>query len=87
MIATRSDSLGGSSATYSKCAILEAPPFLPDGYYEASFCGQSAFLHRLNGSWSLGVPWPQTPVRHDIHAEASAMMMHPAAYAPLAVSK
>lgn len=57
LIATRGDSMQGMSAPFTKCAILDAPLWLPDGYYEATFCGQSAFLHRVNGVWSVGVPW------------------------------
>jgi len=57
LIATRSDSMQDGSAPFTKCAILDAPLWLPDGYYEASFGDQSAFLHRVNGVWSVGVPW------------------------------
>ena len=46
---------------YSHCTVLQAPRWLPDGYYEATFLGQSAFLHRGNGAWSVGVPWERLP--------------------------
>jgi len=57
LIATRSGSPSAVTPTFSRCAILDAPLWLPDGYYEATFCGQSAFLHRVNRAWSVGVPW------------------------------
>jgi len=57
LIATRSDNANPANAMFTRCAILEAPLWLPDGYYEATFIGQSAFLHRVNGVWSAGVPW------------------------------
>lgn len=59
LIVTRVDALKGTGDTYTKCAILDAPLWLPDGYYEAVFSGQSAFLHRVNGVWSVGIPWRQ----------------------------
>lgn len=48
---------GQRTVLYARCAVLQAPEWLPDGYYEATFCGQSAFLHRLHGDWGVGVPW------------------------------
>lgn len=63
LIATRSDSLNGAAGTYTKCAVTDAPLWFPDGYYEAIFCGQSAFLHRVNGTWSVGIPWREDPGR------------------------
>lgn len=87
LIASRSESLGASSPTFTKCAILEAPLWLPDGYYEATFCGQSAFLHRVNGTWSVGIPWPQVPARRFAQAETDAVMMHPAACPAPRISK
>lgn len=60
LMVTRTDLSLASGSTYTRCAILEAPD-LPDGYYEAGFHGYSAFLHRANGCWSLGVPWPANP--------------------------
>lgn len=66
LMATRSEGLNGAGGAYTKCAVLEAPLSLPDGYYEAIFCGHSAFLHRVNGIWSVGIPWRDEPVRQGI---------------------
>lgn len=63
LIATRTDGLKGPGATFSQCAVLDAPMWLPDGYYEATFSGQSAFLHRVNGVWGVGIPWRQRAER------------------------
>lgn len=59
LMATRSECADAENAIFTRCAILEAPLWLSDGYYEAVFCGQSAFLQRRNGIWSVGVPWRQ----------------------------
>jgi hypothetical protein len=59
LIATRSESANAANVLFTRCAILDAPLWLSDGYYEAAFDGQSAFLHRLNGVWSVGIPWRQ----------------------------
>jgi hypothetical protein len=62
----------GRRPSYTRCTILQAPEWLPDGYYEASFRGQSAFLHRGNGAWSVGVPWLQvSPHRKAARPETS----------------
>ncbi|HTX76388.1 MAG TPA: hypothetical protein VMD29_09295 [Terracidiphilus sp.] len=78
LIVTRSESLNGLGGTYTKCAVLDAPVWLPDGYYEVIFCGQSAFLHRVNRIWSVGIPWRENPVRSGVAEERSAMMERPA---------
>jgi hypothetical protein len=57
LMATRAEVQASNGPAYTHCAVLEAPGYLPDGYYEAAFLGHSAFLHRANGCWSLGVPW------------------------------
>lgn len=44
---------------YARCAVLDAPLYLPDGYYEASFCAHTAFLYKASGGWTVGVPWRQ----------------------------
>jgi hypothetical protein len=59
LIATRSESANAANVMFTRCTILDAPLWLPDGYYEAVFSHQSAFLHRLNGVWSVGIPWRQ----------------------------
>lgn len=74
LIVTRSESLNGAGGTYTKCAVLDAPLWLPDGYYEAVFCGQSAFLHRVNRTWSVGIPWRDEPVRSRTADGRSAVM-------------
>jgi len=57
LMVTRSELHTPGGPAYTHCAVLEAPGYLPDGYYEAAFLGHNAFLHRANGCWSLGVPW------------------------------
>lgn len=57
LMVTRADVHAPNGPEYTHCAMLEEPNCLPDGYYEAAFLGHSAFLHRANGCWSLGVPW------------------------------
>lgn len=57
-----------SGPAYVRCAVLDAPLYLPDGYYEVSFCAHSAFLHKTGGGWTIGVPWreprkPEEPKR------------------------
>lgn len=47
----------------TRCTVLHAPEWLPDGYYEATFREQSAFLHRSHGAWSVGIPWTVLPAR------------------------
>ena len=42
---------------YTRCGVLDAPSYLPDGYYEASFCAHTAFLQKADGGWNLGIPW------------------------------
>jgi hypothetical protein len=61
LIATGTDSHAKFSPFYSRCAVVQAPDDLPDGYYEVTFNGHSAFLHRLNGTWSPGVAWHELP--------------------------
>jgi hypothetical protein len=41
---------------YSQCHVSESPD-LPDGYYEVYFADQTAFVHRKDKHWSLGIPW------------------------------
>lgn len=67
LIATRSEAPKTAGPTFTKCAVLDAPNVIPDGYYEATFSGHSAFLHRTNGVWSVGVPW------HHVPADAAAV--------------
>ena len=57
LLVTRAEGPGQRAAMYARCVVVQAPEWLPDGYYEAIFCGQSAFLHRRGGEWSEGVPW------------------------------
>jgi hypothetical protein len=51
-----------SGPEYVRCGVLDAPAYLPDGYYEAAFCAHTAFLHKANGGWGVGVPWRE--LRH-----------------------
>ncbi len=53
---------GGALAM--RCSIQDAPDWLPDGYYEALFSDQSAFLRRCQGSWSTGIAWAAVPPRN-----------------------
>jgi hypothetical protein len=46
-----------------RCEVLEAPEGLPDGYYEALFSDQSAFLRRDKGAWGVGIAWAAIPSR------------------------
>jgi hypothetical protein len=46
-----------------RCEILDAPIELPDGYYEALFSDQSAFLRRGQGAWGVGIAWAAIPTR------------------------
>jgi hypothetical protein len=46
-----------------RCEVLEAPAGLPDGYYEALFSDQSAFLRRGQGAWAVGIAWAAIPSR------------------------
>jgi hypothetical protein len=46
-----------------RCTVLHAPDWLDDGYYEAIFGGQSAFLHLGHGAWSIGIAWARIPSR------------------------
>lgn len=57
--ATVNQAFRSPQTIYTRCAILDAPDWLPDGYYEVTFHGQSAFLHREGGYWGTGIPWPQ----------------------------
>jgi len=52
-----------SGALAMRCNVLDAPTWLPDGYYEALFDDQSAFLRRCQGAWSLGIAWAASPRR------------------------
>lgn len=63
LIATRAEEPTRACPAYTKCAVMNAPDDLPDGYYEVTFRGHSAFLHRTNGVWGLGVPWHEVPRR------------------------
>jgi hypothetical protein len=46
-----------------RCEVLEAPVGMPDGYYEALFSDQSAFLRRVQGVWGVGIAWAAIPSR------------------------
>ena len=72
LLATRRDPPANSGPEYYRCSVLEVSPLLPDGYYEVTFCGHSAFLQRSNGLWSVGIPWVQIPPagRRPHHATA-----------------
>lgn len=52
-----------TGALAMRCAILDAPDWLPDGYYEALFEDQSAFLRRCEGAWTVGIAWAAIPRR------------------------
>jgi hypothetical protein len=46
-----------------RCSVMNAPDGLPNGYYEARFSDQSAFLRRVNGIWGTGIAWASIPTR------------------------
>ena len=46
--------------TYSNCAVLGAPPDLPDGDYEVEFADEVGVTTLQNGSWSLARLLPRT---------------------------
>ncbi|UWZ85620.1 hypothetical protein [Occallatibacter riparius] len=50
-----------NGAPAMRCAVQDAPYWLPDGYYEVLFDDQSAFLRRCNGAWSTGIAWAAIP--------------------------
>jgi hypothetical protein len=72
VMVTRSDMQRESAPAYVRCGMLDAPADLPDGYYEAVFCGHTAFMHRANGCWSVGIPWRQFAARDGAGAGQSA---------------
>ena len=51
---------GEQEARVSRCSVIDAPDELPDGYYEARFSDQSAFLRRFNRAWGTGIAWVVT---------------------------
>jgi hypothetical protein len=73
LMVTQSDICTESGPAYVRCGVLDAPPYLPDGYYEASFCAHTAFLHKAGGGWSLGIPWRE--LRQSSHPKRPAF--HP----------
>ncbi len=56
----------GRALLYAKCQVLQAPEWLPDGYYEATFSGHSAFLYRRAGEWGEGIPWMLAAARQPV---------------------
>jgi hypothetical protein len=46
-----------------RCTVLHVHAQLPDGYYEALFGAQSAFLRHGDGAWSTGIAWAVIPER------------------------
>jgi hypothetical protein len=57
LMVTRSEMRPQTGPAFVRCGVLDAPACLPDGYYEAAFCGHTAFLYRANGCWNVGIPW------------------------------
>lgn len=72
LLATRHNPPKNCGPEYCRCSVLEVSPHLPDGYYEVTFCGHSAFLQHASGSWSIGIPWVDIPAArarpHDVTA-------------------
>lgn len=66
LMVTHCDVQRNAGPAYARFVVLEAPALLRDGYYEAAFDGHSAFLHRANGSWSVGIPWRQFQPGNDV---------------------
>jgi hypothetical protein len=63
LMVTRSETRPESAPAYIRCGIVDPLAYLPDGYYEAAFCAHTAFLHKANGGWHFGIPWPEFPTR------------------------
>jgi hypothetical protein len=63
LMVTRSETRPESAPAYIRCGIVDPLAFLPDGYYEAAFRAHTAFLHKANGGWHFGIPWPEFPGR------------------------
>jgi hypothetical protein len=82
LMVTRSEMRPETGPAYARCEVLDAPAYLSDGYYEATFCGHTAFLHRANGCWSVGIPWREgaasqraTPSRFGIRPYGTAELL------------
>jgi hypothetical protein len=52
-----------NEALAMRCTVLDTASWLPDGYYEALFSDQSAFLRRSQGVWGTGIAWVVLPAR------------------------
>ena len=63
-----------SGPEYVRCGVLDAPAYLPDGYYEAAFRAHTAFLHKINGGWNVGIPWREfAPAVHPERSEVPSI--------------
>jgi hypothetical protein len=60
LLATKTVLAEASQASYSHCAIIEAPSDLPDGDYEVEFADEVAVTSLRDGSWMVGRILPHT---------------------------
>ena len=60
LLATKTVVPEASRPVYSHCAIIEAPPDLPDGDYEVEFSSEVAITTLQNGCWMVGRVMPRT---------------------------
>lgn len=72
LLATKTVVPEASRPVYSHCAIIEAPPNLPDGDYEVEFSGEVAVVRLQNGYWLVGRVMPST------YAEAASFFANQA---------
>jgi hypothetical protein len=60
LLATKSVQPGITHATYSHCAVIEAPSDLPDGDYEVEFEGEVAVTRLQNACWHVARVMPRS---------------------------
>ena len=60
LLATKTISPENLRPVYSHCAIIGAPPHLPDGDYEVEFSDEVAITQKRNGAWIVGAVLPHT---------------------------
>lgn len=48
-----------SGRNYTRCRIVDAPPFLPDGAYELRFADHTIATRKNQGAWELAFLSPE----------------------------